>query len=133
MSEPKKPNDPSPCYLAVCPNHWGKGETPAKALEDTPTASYSLDAFVLYKMPEGATGVHLDDFGAIRWTTGEGQDPDAQTTKVEIDAEIRASVRHALDTALSRAYSLAKIAGYEDVLEIIEQAQYHDDLMEEAG
>lgn len=60
-------------YLAICPGpytgsgYFGKGATVDEAKQNAKNHGGKLNRFIVYRMPDGATNVQVDDLGQVRW------------------------------------------------------------------
>lgn len=56
-------------YVAMDPNHWGRGETIEAAKAAMKDAGGRLTRYVVYAMPEGVIpdSVQVDGMGRINW------------------------------------------------------------------
>lgn len=65
-------------HIAVCPHYFGKGFDVAEAKQNLKASGGTLSQYVVYKLPPGAVGVTVDDFGGLRWRWLDDADRDGQ-------------------------------------------------------
>jgi hypothetical protein len=69
-------------FLAVNPvgggGYWGTGDTIDDAKKALKGAGGRLDRYVVYRMPAGATEVHVDGLGRMAWTWTDGADTEVK-------------------------------------------------------
>lgn len=54
-------------YLAMSPNHYGKGSSPEEAKANLKRFGGTLKQHIVYLMPEGSSEHQVDDLGSLRW------------------------------------------------------------------